>query len=66
MQVHVIVRVHVVERQPRGGEGLELRADFGAKLRTRAGAKEKAHARARGIVEKGAVGAHQIGDFPRG
>ena len=32
MQMHMLVRIRVVQRQPGGGEGGELRADLGGEL----------------------------------
>ena len=46
MNVHVRLRVGMIERQARLRETLELRADLRGELRARARAEEEAHARA--------------------
>jgi hypothetical protein len=49
VDVHVILRVHVVEHESAGGEGFELRADLVFQLTAHAWAKKEVDARANEI-----------------
>ena len=46
MQVHVLVRVRMIQRQAGGAESLELRADFRRELPSDVRAEEIVHAEA--------------------
>ena len=58
----MLVGVDVVEREPGGTIGLELRFDFGGQLPAMSGAEEEPDAGHRHVVVKPAVGIHQIGN----
>lgn len=64
MNVHVRLRVCVVERQPGGGETLELRADLRFELRARARFEEEAHTGARQVRQERTASIDEVGDAP--
>ena len=63
MQMEVLVRVAMIQRQSRGGKGLELRADLGAQLTARPRAARDLCAQRRHVGSKKAVGANQPRDL---
>ena len=65
MQMHMLVRIGVVQRQPGGGEGGELRADLGGELAADARTGEVVDAEAELVGREPAVGIHQVGNLGR-
>ncbi len=65
MDVHVVLRIDVIERQTRLRECFELRADLGLQLTPRAGMKEIAHARGDEVGWEVAVAIDQIRNVRR-
>ena len=63
MQVHVLVRIGMVERQPGGGERRELCADFRGELPADARAEEVVHAESKLVRGKLSPCVDQIGNF---
>ena len=61
--MHVLVCVGVVQRQPGGGEGGELRADLGGELAAHARAEEVVDPQAKLAGGKLSVGIDQIRDL---
>ena len=62
MQVHVLVRVGMVEREPGGGESGELGADFGGKLPANTRTEEIINPEAELVRWKPALGVQKIRD----
>ena len=65
MQMHVLVRIRVAERQAGGGEGGELRADLRGELAADARAGGVVDAEAELVGGEPAVRVHQIGNLGR-
>ncbi len=65
MDVHVVLRVDVIERQTRLRERFELRANLGLQLAARTGMKEIAHARRDEVAWEIAVAIDQIRNLRR-
>ncbi len=65
VEVHVLVRVDMVEREAGRAKGRELRANFGRQLAADLRQKEKTHASAHHIAVELAAAPHQTGNFGR-
>src|SRR5215470_1467502 len=65
VKVHVVVPVHVRERQPGVSEPLELRADLAEELAPRRRRELVAKSREHGPSAESAEGVHEIRDLPR-
>ena len=65
VKMHVVVRVHVIQRETALREGFELSRDLRPQLRPDSRAKEDAHPGTEEIVEERSVGPHQKWDLLR-